>query len=140
MTRKFAMLFNILAVAAGGALGATARYGAALATQTLIPAEHALAGFPVATMFVNVLGCFVIGFASHFFMQNEFPGSGTWKLFCITGALGGFTTFSTFSLESIDLIQSGATGLGLVYIAASLAFCLIGVVAGRLLAQMIWKA
>ncbi len=133
------MLFNIFAVAAGGAIGAVARYGSALATQAIIPAEHALAGFPVATIFVNIVGCFIIGFASHFFMQNEFPGSGTWKLFCVTGVLGGFTTFSTFSLESIDLLQSGATGLGLIYIAASLALCLIGVVAGRLLAQLIWK-
>lgn len=133
------MLFNILAVAAGGAIGAVARYGAALATQAIVPVGHALAGFPVATIFVNIVGCFIIGFASHFFMQNEFPGSSTWKLFCVTGVLGGFTTFSTFSLESIDLLQSGATGLGLIYIAASLALCLIGVVAGRLLAQLIWK-
>lgn len=134
------MLFNILAVAAGGAIGAAARYGAALATQALMPTEHALAGFPVATIFVNVVGCFIIGFASHFFMQADFPSKSTWQLFCVTGALGGFTTFSTFSLESIDLLQSGATGLGIAYIGLSLALCLVGVVAGRFLAQLIWKA
>ena len=134
------MLFNFLAVAAGGAIGAAGRYGVALATQALIPSEHALAGFPVATIFVNIVGCFVIGFASHFFMQADFPTSGSWKLFCITGILGGFTTFSTFSLESIDLLQSGATGLGALYIGLSLALCLVGVFAGRLLAQIIWKA
>lgn len=132
------MFLNILAVAAGGAIGAVGRYLIALAAQAAIPAEHALAGFPIATIFVNIVGCFAIGFASHFFMQNEFPGSGAWKLFCITGTLGGFTTFSTFSLESIDLLQSGATGLGVVYIGLSLALCLIGVVAGRFLAQLIW--
>ncbi|WP_102380385.1 fluoride efflux transporter CrcB [Raoultibacter timonensis] len=137
------MLFSFLAVAAGGAIGAAGRYGVALATQALIPSEHALAGFPVATIFVNIVnivGCFVIGFASHFFMQADFPTSGSWKLFCITGILGGFTTFSTFSLESIDLLQSGATGLGALYIGLSLALCLVGVFAGRLLAQIIWKA
>ena len=134
------MLFNFLAVAAGGAIGAAGRYGVALATQALIPSEHALAGFPVATIFVNIVGCFVIGFASHFFMQADFSTSGSWKLFCITGILGGFTTFSTFSLESIDLLQSGATGLGALYIGLSLALCLVGVFAGRLLAQIIWKA
>lgn len=133
------MLFNILAVAAGGALGAVARYGTTLATQLLFPAGHTLAGFPVATLFVNILGCFIIGFASHFFIQNDFPSHDTWKLFCITGVLGGFTTFSAFSLESIDLLQSGATGLGLAYIAASLVCCLAGVVAGRFAAQLIWK-
>lgn len=133
------MLFNILAVAAGGAIGAVARYAAALTTQAIAPAEHALAGFPVATIFVNIVGCFAIGFASHFFLQNEFPGNSTWKLFCITGILGGFTTFSTFSLESIDLLQSGATGVGLAYITASLVLCLVGVVAGRACAQLIWK-
>lgn len=133
------MLFNLIAVAAGGAIGAVARYGAALATQAVVPAGHTLAGFPLATISVNVIGCFIIGFASHFFLQNDFPGSSTWKLFCVTGILGGFTTFSTFSLESVDLLQSGATGLGIAYIAASLALCLVGVVAGRLLAQLIWK-
>ncbi|MEG1831696.1 MAG: fluoride efflux transporter CrcB [Raoultibacter sp.] len=133
------MLFNILAVAAGGAIGASSRYGIGLFVGSFIPAHHALAGFPLATLLVNSVGCFVIGFASHFFTQTTMTGKDLWQLFCITGVLGGFTTFSTFSLESITLLQGGNTAAGCLYIALSLLSCLVGVFLGRTLAQLIWR-
>ena len=129
----------MLAVAAGGAIGAVARYAVALATQALMPTDHVLAGFPVATLLVNIIGCFVIGFASYFFIHNDFPSHETWRLFSITGVLGGFTTFSAFSLETVELFQAGSTGFGIIYLGASLTCCLVGVVAGRFFAHVITK-
>ena len=109
-------LYSVAAVALGGALGAAARY-----MLTLIPFKCEL---PLATLIANLIGALAIGFIA---------------LFCKTGICGGFTTFSTFSLESVGLIEGGKYGIAAAYIAVSLFGCLLGVFAGSLLAKALLR-
>lgn len=89
----------------GGALGAGARYGVGLAL--------ARPGFPWATLAVNLLGGLLMGL-----LAARAPTEG-WRLFLGVGLLGGFTTFSAFSLDTLKLLQSGQTALALTYVLAS---------------------
>ena len=129
------MFLNVCAVAAGGALGAVCRYLTGVAVGKLGPAASVLGGFPLATFLANIAGCFLIGVLSVAFASEWGQARGTWKLFAITGIMGGFTTFSTFSLETVMLAQDGAWGMAVLNIVLSLAACLVGVVLGRLAAQ-----
>ncbi len=113
-------LKSVFAVAAGGALGAVLRY-----TVSLVPFRG---GFPAATFLVNVIGAFVLGLISGLVIDNDI--SHTAELFMKTGMCGGFTTFSTFSLEAVTLIEGGKIYLGLIYIAVSLIGSLLGVILG----------
>ncbi|WP_417753522.1 fluoride efflux transporter CrcB [Slackia sp.] len=122
-------MLELCAVALGGALGAVGRYAVGLAVAALAP-EAFLGGFPVATLIANVLGCFVIGVLSALF-EGPFAGRDHVRLFAVTGVLGGFTTFSTFSLETVQLLESGAWGMAGSNAAVSLGACLAGVMAGR---------
>lgn len=91
---------KILAIGAGGAIGAIARYGVAVWSEKI-----AAFNFPMGTMLANLLGCLLIGvFWSYFdrvHISNEF------RLFLFTGFLGGFTTFSTFARETVQFIKAG---------------------------------
>ena len=118
-----------MAVALGGAFGSVARYGAGLAARQLAP------GWPWGTLFVNVLGSFAIGLLFAWFAARPAP---EWvRLGLITGVLGGFTTFSAFSVETLELLRSGGASAALVYVAvtlvAGLAACAAGLWMGRLL-------
>ena len=125
------MLVNILAVALGGALGAVGRYLVGVLVGS-VGAEAAFWGvFPLSTFIANVVGCFAIGFLSVAF-DGPFLGKDQARLFAITGIMGGFTTFSTFSLETVALFQDGAWGIAALNVALSLAACLAGVVLGRM--------
>ena len=115
-------MLELCAVAFGGALGAVGRYAVGLAVAALAP-EAFLGGFPVATLIANVFGCFVIG-------EGPFAGRDHVRLFAVTGVLGGFTTFSTFSLETVQLLESGAWRMAGANAAVSLGACLAGVMAG----------
>lgn len=134
------MVAQICAVAAGGAIGAVGRYLLGLAMPAIAAALHVPGGFPIATFAANFLGCFAIGVLSVFFDEGSQKASGTWRLFAITGILGGFTTFSTFGLETVQLIERGAIGMAGANMAASLAACLAGVVVGRMLMRAIAMA
>ncbi len=118
---------NIIFVALGGALGAVCRY---LISQ--IPVESA---FPAATFFTNILGAFVIGFIVGT-AENRNLSDGL-VLFLKTGFCGGFTTFSTFSLESVSLLSKGKYLTGGSYMILSLICCLCGVIAGQMCAEKI---
>lgn len=121
---------SLLFVALGGALGAAGRYG-----LSLLPWKGA---FPLLTLLTNFLGAVAIGFLSGLFSQRLL---GEWgKLFWQTGVCGGFTTFSTFSLEAVTLFQNGKYLLGGAYILASVALCVAGVLLGQALAQMLANA
>jgi CrcB protein len=89
----------LLFIGAGGFFGAISRYIIATNTQKMFDTF-----FPIGTLSVNVLGSFIIGFAAMFFAQTVQP---EYKAFVITGFLGALTTFSTFSLENVTMLQDG---------------------------------
>lgn len=103
---------SILWVALGGAIGSLLRYAVAL----WLKPEPALA-FPMHTLLVNVIGCLVIGFVFSFLLTV--PDEQYYRLFIITGILGGFTTFSSFGLESFYLFQHKEFAKAVIYILLS---------------------
>lgn len=119
---------NLLSVAAGGAIGASARFlvGVAIGSQ---PGR-----FPWATLTVNLLGCFIAGALSAWLMTRGSLSANT-VLFLSTGLLGGFTTFSAFSVESLRLAESGQISLAAINIFTNLTGCLLAVAVGWLLAR-----
>ena len=124
-------MFELGLVAFGGAFGAMGRYAIGLVVSACVP-EAFLCGFPLATFIANLFGCFAIGVLSALF-EGCFSGRDSLRLFAVTGVLGGFTTFSTFSLETVKLFESGAWAMASANALVSLGACLIGVVAGRAL-------
>lgn len=103
---------SLLLVAAGGALGALLRHGVSVLVYRFVPAS-----FPWGTLAANLSGCFLIGVLWALSQRVPFPtGVG---LFVFTGMIGAFTTFSTYGLESLQLMQEGKVGLGLAYVAIS---------------------
>lgn len=108
---------QVMAIAAGGALGSVLRYGLSLWVQAL-----AGRGFPFGTLAVNVLGCLAMGFL--FVLLDERTGaSAVWRAGLLIGVLGGFTTFSAFSIETFNLIEQGALAKAAGNMAANLALC-----------------
>ena len=118
---------NLLLVGAGGALGAMGRYG-----LSLLPWQGEL---PLLTLTTNLLGAILIGLVVGA-GQRWANLSPTLLLFLRVGVCGGFTTFSTFSLESLTLLEKGRWLLGGGYMALSVIFCLAGVALGQRLSRM----
>ncbi len=115
--------YAFLAVGLGAALGAWLRWGLG---QWLNPA---LPELPLGTLSANLLGGYLVGFAVAFFMQH--PGlSPEWRLLIITGFLGGLTTFSTFSAETVTLLMRGQYFSGMTIIVAHLGGSLLMTVLG----------
>lgn len=113
---------GILFVGLGGAIGAIGRY--------LISLFSVKGDFPFLTFLTNLLGAILIGVIVGFADSKEnMPKD--WILFWKTGVCGGFTTFSTFSLESLLLLENGKHFLGSVYIVASVVLCILGVAIGK---------
>jgi CrcB protein len=112
-----------LQVAAGGALGSVLRFGLGLAL--------ARPGFPVAVMAANVAGCFAMGIAVVLVARHA-PGA---QPFVMAGLLGGFTTFSAFSLEALTLWERGQPGQAAAYVALSVGLSLAAVALGAWLAR-----
>lgn len=112
-----------LLVALGSAIGGVARYG-------LDHGVSALAGraFPWGIVVVNVLGCAAMGAVARA-LPTEGPHA-HWRLLLATGVLGGFTTFSAFSLQTLDLVRAERWAAAGAYVAASVACCLAGVAVG----------
>ena len=109
----------VLLIGAGSFLGGILRY-----LLTLTITSRVDSSFPLGTFLVNITGCLLIGIAFGLFERNS-PGD-EWRLFITTGLLGGFTTFSAFSLESVQLIKTGQMLTALLYIMASL---VVGIIA-----------
>ncbi|MEQ9209577.1 MAG: fluoride efflux transporter CrcB [Pseudomonadales bacterium] len=122
------MLPKFLMVATGGAFGAMARYAVSL----WVPVT---AGFPWATFIVNVLGSLLIGIAYVVLVEKAaFPPF--WRDLLVVGFLGAFTTFSTFSIETVGLIQNHEMSVALVFVVSSLFFCIVAAVLGMSLARI----
>lgn len=115
---------DYLIVFMGGGIGAALRHGVNLAAARLLGV-----GFPYGTLTVNVVGSLVMGLlAGYFAFRGE--ASQHWRLFLTTGILGGFTTFSAFSLEVGLLYERGQLGLALVYVFASIVISIAALFAG----------
>lgn len=124
---------TILFVGLGGFIGSVAR----LLIQLAIT-KHIVIVFPIGTMLVNVLGCFLIGLI---YGQLDKTNAITPELrsFLITGLCGGFTTFSTFSYESYILFRDGSYLHGGVYILSSVLFCLVATLGGATIVNVLNK-
>lgn len=120
----------LAAVAAGGALGAAARYGLGVAWP--VPAG----GFPWVTLLVNVAGCAVLGALLELLAGLTAPHRLV-RPFFGTGVLGGFTTFSTYAVETVQLVDAGHSGLAGTYVLATLIGALAAVWAGTMVIRVV---
>lgn len=135
-TERRGFLLTYLWIAIGGALGSMARFACSELSVHLFGAA-----FPWGTLAVNVIGSFVIGFFASF----TGPG-GAWaasldaRLFITVGICGGFTTFSSFSLQTLALFRGGEAGLALANVAGSVILCLATVWLGHAAGDLVNQA
>ena len=118
-----------LLVFLGGGIGAALRHGVNLATARAFGTA-----FPYGTLLINICGSLIMGLAAAYF---AFKGDATqhWRLFLTTGVLGGFTTFSAFSLDAALLYERGEIGLAALYVIASVAVSIAALFAGLALVR-----
>ena len=108
-------------VTIGSAIGGLLRYAL---TRWTLPIS---AGFPYGTVLINILGSFVIGYFGTLTLQSgRYPASDNLRLFVMVGLCGGFTTFSSFSLQTFERMRSGAWGVAGAYVLGSVVACEIG--------------
>lgn len=119
-----------LLVAVGGAIGAVSRY----AVGSAILSRASESRFPVATLTVNIAGCLVAGLLTGFMDKRDYFTSDV-RLFLFVGLLGGFTTFSAFSLETIGLLRRGELPVAVAYVLASVLGGLLSFAVGMKLFQ-----
>jgi fluoride exporter len=121
---------SYLWVTIGSALGGLLRY--VITRLTL----NVSAGFPFGTVLINVLGSFVIGYFGTLTLQSgKYAVSENLRIFVMIGLCGGFTTFSSFSLQTFELMRTGAWGRALANVVFSVVLCVGAVAVGHLLAQ-----
>lgn len=115
---------NYLLVFIGGGLGSTLRHAV-----NVLCARSIGTAFPYATFIINITGSTAMGMiAGYLAFRGE--ASQPWRLFLMTGILGGYTTFSAFSLDAVLLYERGETALALFYVVGSVLFAIAGLVAG----------
>lgn len=118
-----------VALLAGGGIGASLRYALSIWVD-----QRLVASFPWGTLLVNFVGSFLIGLLVSGLDQRGLT-SPALRLFLITGVLGAFTTFSTFSLETVRLIDAGRLSMAAANMAGSVLVCLLAAIAGIALAR-----
>jgi fluoride exporter len=119
----------IWAVAVGGALGSVVRFLLGMAVQ-----QRAGITFPVGTLLINITGSLLLGFLLRFALSTP-SVSPTLRVFLTTGFCGGYTTFSTFSYETLALVEENEIGRAALYVALSVTLGLIGVYLGVVAAR-----
>ncbi|MDS7596963.1 fluoride efflux transporter CrcB [Agrobacterium tumefaciens] len=122
-------MLNLALVATGGAIGSVLRYLVGVWSVRIAGTT-----FPWGTLVVNVVGSFLIGFLFEF-IARRMNASMEMRLFIVTGVLGGFTTFSSFSLDAAALFERGAFSLSAVYVIATLVVSMVAVFAGLALGR-----
>ena len=120
----------LLAVGVGSFIGGTSRYllSQFIQTRSTIP-------FPFATLTVNIIGCLLIGVV--FGLSTKGGITPEWRLFLATGILGGFTTFSAFSYETVHMLQNGQTSSAMAYVLASVLLGLLATFLGFWLGKLV---
>lgn len=122
------MISTLFLVALGGAIGATLRFVSGLAVLRLV----GITEFPLAIIMVNVIGSFAMGV---FVVAAAQKGLTHFSPFVMTGVLGGFTTFSAFSLETVTLMERGAYAAAALYVSASVIISIAALMLGLWLAR-----
>jgi len=119
----------ILLIFAGGGVGSLLRYGLGRWVN-----NNLISHFPFGTFFVNIIGCFLIGFIM-FYTEHDHEHVQEWRLLLVTGLCGGFTTFSSFSIENVQLLTDGRVFVALLYTLGSVCLGFLatyfGLLAGR---------
>lgn len=121
----------VLYVGAGGAIGAIARY--VLSSQIALRFQQ---DFPLGTFTVNILGSLLMGVIIEYLVKTM-PHSLELRAFLVVGILGGFTTFSAYSLEAITLIENGSYNIAATYIIGSVLLSIVAVFVGLLCARIV---
>ncbi len=124
-------MHKLLLIALGGAVGTLARYG----THVLSRGLGERASFPIGTLIVNLLGCFVIGYTHGLLIDRVRE---EYRLAIVVGFLGGFTTFSTFAWDTAGLLRDGQTTRAMINVVASNALGIALVFVGHSLSR--WRA
>ncbi len=122
---------NMLVIACGAAIGANLRYAV-----SLWAIDHLGPIYPYGTLIVNLVGCFLIGIVLEL-ISSRLPLIPAWRLFLVTGILGGLTTFSSFSYEAYSLYQQGMHLQALLYAGGSVALGIACVAMGAALVRLI---
>jgi CrcB protein len=128
------VMTNLLIIGLGGFLGAICRYLVSGWIQTI----SKMVTFPLGTLVVNSTGCFIIGILSYLSFTRSFFSPEA-RLFLIIGFLGAFTTFSSFSVETLNLVRDGEWVKGLLNVGLSNLICLAAVWLGFTVSNLLWR-
>jgi CrcB protein len=120
----------VLLVGAGGAIGSMARYG-----MSVLVGRFWTGSFPLAILVINIIGSVLMGVLIGLLARFMPPMANEIRLFIAVGMLGGFTTFSSFSLDTITLIERGELVQAIFYVALSVVVCLAGLYLGLLMSR-----
>ena len=121
-----------LLILLGGGIGSLLRYWTSIATYSYLGRD-----FPYGTLAVNIIGSFLMGFLSILLIERLNNQADSLRALLLIGFLGGFTTFSSFSIETFNLLEAGETMKGILNMASSLGFCMLSVTLGALLGRQL---
>ncbi len=121
----------LLAVALGGGIGSALRYG----VNFVVVARFG-AGFPLGTFLINITGSLLIGIVAEIAATSSVGMAPLLRLFLAVGVLGGYTTFSTFALDTVTLVGDRTLGMATLYVLASVALGVVAAFAGQVLVRL----
>jgi CrcB protein len=134
------MLYNIFLIALGGAIGSALRFSVSeIFVKSCRGFVHIIGKFPIGTFTVNVVGSMLAGVAYYFIIKNFDESSEQIKHFALTGVLGGFTTFSAFSLDFFKLFNSGNLFMAIIYALLSIIMAVSGLAVSFHITKIIFQ-